>query len=307
MGFFFKGNNEILLSRIYDTSEDEQQPVVIEDCFSGLNIDKRYGTHDFIASQDSLHDESSASFDLDPLPSFSSFDEVQADCSCTSIRSERAQSAFTKQGSWRELLDERPRAIHLLIYLLCIFGAFTLISSRRTYGSHVELKANAAHTADLAGGAPPTCGARAPTLLARGAAAGARGARTILGAGWAGIGSHYCGPPNGRDFAQAPADVLDAACAQHDFCIERSLYPVAAAAPPRALYPVGVVDADRFRRCGIPLQSHRNPGFAGRIAECDRELLDSLAGGFHCAADPDLPKGPWCSSEGLAGRMPCDE
>ncbi len=185
--------------------------------------------------------------------------------------------------------------------------AFTLISSRRINGPHlVELKANAAHPADLAGGTPQTCGAR-PTLLARGAAVGARGARTLLGAGWAGIGSHYCGPPNGRDFAQAPADVLDAACAQHDFCIERSLYPVAAAAPPRALYPVGVVDADRFRRCGIPLQSHRHPGFAGRIAQCDRELLDSILGGFRCAADPDLPKGPWCDSASLAGRRPCDE
>jgi hypothetical protein len=40
----------------------------------------------------------------------------------------------------------------------------------------------------------------------------------------------YCGPANGREYQLAPIDGLDAVCAQHDYCIERSaalqhLYP----------------------------------------------------------------------------------
>lgn len=105
-----------------------------------------------------------------------------------------------------------------------------------------------------------------------------------------------------------PVDVLDAMCAQHDYCIERSRYLVGASdRAERLLYPIGVVDDDDFQRCGIPLQSHKNPNYGIRIKACDEEFLVSLNRGFGCAEDPDLPKSPWCFSASLAGRLTCSE
>jgi hypothetical protein len=96
----------------------------------------------------------------------------------------------------------------------------------------------------------------------------------LLGADWAGFGTHYCGPLNGGDFSLPPVDVLDAMCAQHDYCIERSRYLVGASdRAERLLYPIGVVDDDDFQRCGIPLQSHKNPNYGIRIKACDEEFL----------------------------------
>jgi hypothetical protein len=308
----FVGNptmNHLLFPSLF-----EEDLLPIQSCFSELtagSVEEELGA--FAASEflnaDLEYEEPSATSEEDNHCHSSSHPSSPGESDIRTSKS-HAEVLYSRNAAWRELLDDRPRTIHLLISLLCIAGAFGLISLRRSSGPHLlEHKSAAVHAFDLADRSdPPSCAARGPNILARGAAAGALGARVLLGAGWAGIGTHYCGPPNGRDLAQAPADILDAVCAQHDFCIERSLYPAAGAAgAPRALYPVGVVDPDRFRRCGIPLQSHRTPGFAARIAACDRELLDSVRAGFRCSADPALPKGPWCGSDALAGRRPCDD
>ena len=324
MGFAGKPQMSLLLPGVFEGFEGEEvtKPMSIQGCFPHLNA--ATAGEDLAASE--FVDFASSDF-LEPSLEFDEPSSFQTELSeetlsCKGSHGSNAPESsdecsrrpalarsYSKNALWREILDERPRTFHLLASLLCISSAFALISLRRSNGPHLmEHKSSVIHAFDLLDRAePPTCGARGPTLLARGAAAGAHGARALLGAGWAGIGTHYCGPPNGRDFSQAPSDVLDAACAQHDYCIERSLYPAGAAGLPRALYPVGVVDPDRFRRCGIPLQSHRTPGFAGRIAACDRELLDAVRGGFRCSADPALPKGPWCAAAALAGRRPCDD
>ena len=115
----------------------------------------------------------------------------------------------------------------------------------------------------------------------------------------------YCGPQNGHDFSRAPGDVLDTICAQHDYCIEKSMYYVKG--QHRLLYPMGAVDADRFLRCGIPVRSHTNPHFGCQIMACDRELIASLEHGFRCSDNPLLPKSPWCHDSRVVGLRHCQE
>lgn len=74
---------------------------------------------------------------------------------------------------------------------------------------------------------------------------------------------HYCGPSNGGEFEREPRDMLDAVCAQHDYCIERSRYNVRG--EKRSLYPVGELASEGFRRCGIPLRSHTHPAYGCQI------------------------------------------
>ena len=76
---------------------------------------------------------------------------------------------------------------------------------------------------------------------------------------------HYCGPSNGGEFDREPRDMLDAVCAQHDYCIERSRYNVGGVA--RSLYPVGESTKEGFRRCGIPLRSHTHPAYGCQIKQ----------------------------------------
>lgn len=117
---------------------------------------------------------------------------------------------------------------------------------------------------------------------------------------------HYCGPSNGRNFQLEPWDVLDATCAQHDYCIEKSTYWVEGLS--RTLYPIGELDErDEYKRCGIPMRSHTNPAFGCQISKCDREMLRSLQLGFKCSDNPDLPKSKWCSSERFLGKSQCVE
>jgi hypothetical protein len=164
-------------------------------------------------------------------------------------------------------MEERPRKRHLFLSLFCVLLAFLVISWRRGNMSHLL----GAKSSSRAGA--NTC-SRHPTLLARGVALAGLTTRVMLGADWAGFGKHYCGPLNGADFSHRPADVLDAMCAQHDYCIERSRYLVdPTAGRHRLLYPIGTVDDDNFHRCGIPLQSQSNPSFGARIHACDSEFL----------------------------------
>ena len=65
-----------------------------------------------------------------------------------------------------------------------------------------------------------------------------------------------------RDQRYRPADVLDAACAQHDYCIERSRYNNNST----LLYPVGMVEENGAVRCGIPLGSNTDPRYGCQVA-----------------------------------------
>ena len=163
-------------------------------------------------------------------------------------------------------VEERPRKRHLCLSLVCVILAFVVISWRR---GNFPLSPKLFPARAIP--PPNTCG-RHPTWFARGVALAGLTTRMVLGADWAGFGTHYCGPLNGADFTLPPIDVLDAMCAQHDFCIERSRYLVSASGE-RLLYPIGVVDDDDFQRCGIPLQSHSNPNYGTRIKACDEEFL----------------------------------
>ena len=125
--------------------------------------------------------------------------------------------------------------------------------------------------------------------------------RPPLAGGW----WFYCGPQNGKDFSQAPRDILDTICAQHDYCIEKSHYHVRG--EQRLLYPMGQVDADNYTRCGIPVRSHTNPHFGCQISACDREMLQSLEEGFRCSENPLLPKSAWCHDANVRGRLHCEE
>ena len=171
-------------------------------------------------------------------------------------------------GEIADAVEERPRKRHLCLSLVCVILAFLVISWRR---GNFPLAPKLFHSRNIP--PPNTCG-RHPTWFARGVALAGLTTRMLLGAEWAGFGTHYCGPLNGGDFSLPPVDVLDAMCAQHDYCIERSRYLVSTPdQAERLLYPIGVVDDDDFQRCGIPLQSHKNPKFGIRIKACDEEFL----------------------------------
>mmetsp|Transcript_10677 Transcript_10677/g.26968 ORF Transcript_10677/g.26968 Transcript_10677/m.26968 type:complete len:413 (+) Transcript_10677:204-1442(+) len=126
----------------------------------------------------------------------------------------------------------------------------------------------------------------------------------------------YCGPANGRNYELNPTDGLDAICAQHDYCIERSaelahLYPkvdrsggrerelrlLAVSEVARAMQ-AEIAPADELgqQQCGAPLGSWRAPSFAPRIAECDLAMLSSLAAGrVICPVGEGLPRSPICA------------
>ena len=175
---------------------------------------------------------------------------------------------FNMYGEHDLAVDERPRKRHICLSLACVVLAFLVISWRR---GNFPLSPKLFPTRNIP--PPNTCG-RHRTWFSRGVALAGLTTRMLLGADWAGFGTHYCGPLNGGDFSLAPVDVLDAMCAQHDYCIERSRYLVSVAdQAERLLYPIGVVDDDDFQRCGIPLQSHKNPNFGIRIKACDEEFL----------------------------------
>jgi hypothetical protein len=104
----------------------------------------------------------------------------------------------------------------------------------------------------------------------------------------------YCGPSNGREYRLTPVDGLDATCAIHDHCIENSdglshLYPKAErAADDEAPHASA--------KCGVPLGAWRNVDIAHRIAECDLQMLRSLAvGRVLCPAKGErLPRSHFC-------------
>ncbi len=178
----------------------------------------------------------------------------------------RNMNLYQNIGGEEIEVEERPRKRHLCLSLVCVFLAFIVISWRRgNFPLSPKLFPSRINPP------PNTCG-RHPTWFARGVALTGLTTRMLLGADWAGFGTNYCGPLNGADFSLPPIDVLDAMCAQHDFCIERSRYLVSASGE-RLLYPIGVVDDDDFQRCGIPLQSHSNPNYGTRIKACDEEFL----------------------------------
>lgn len=114
---------------------------------------------------------------------------------------------------------------------------------------------------------------------------------------------HYCGPSNGHDFLFRPRDSLDAMCAQHDFCIENSVYPIDGREA--LLYPKGSFDEETGEeRCGMPLRAWQNDAAYGQvISRCDQQLVNSVLWGFEC--DPDLPMSDWCFDDQLIGGMAC--
>ena len=141
--------------------------------------------------------------------------------------------------------------------------------------------------------------------------------RTSVGITWP--FGHYCGPANGQDHTLPPRDPVDAMCAQHDYCIEHSLYPVPAGvgaaaaaaaaaggggrsgAATAAAVPEGApLDAETHPgeggavKCGMPLRAwQHNRAYGEIIVRCDQQLADSLRFGFRCD-DPTLPRSPFC-------------
>lgn len=120
---------------------------------------------------------------------------------------------------------------------------------------------------------------------------------------------YYCGPSNGEDFRMKPRDALDATCAQHDFCIENSLYPVSSGGEHeksfKILFPKGSVDIETGEeRCGMPLRAwRRNADWAEQIMKCDQQMVNSIVQGFQC--DTSLPQSRFCFDEDLVGLKSC--
>lgn len=114
---------------------------------------------------------------------------------------------------------------------------------------------------------------------------------------------YYCGPSNGHDFSFRPRDSLDAMCAQHDFCIENSVYPIDGRET--LLYPKGSLDEETGEeRCGMPLRGWKIDAAWGQvISQCDQQLVNSVLRGFEC--DPNLPMSAWCFDDQLIGGMAC--
>lgn len=118
------------------------------------------------------------------------------------------QKRFDAEHIANSSAEPPPRKRHFCLSLALIALAFLLISWRR---SDSFLPSSSTPTSRSG-----TCG-RHPTWISRFVALAALATRMLLGADWAGFGTHYCGPLNGADFSLRPVDVLDAMCAQHDY------------------------------------------------------------------------------------------
>lgn len=114
---------------------------------------------------------------------------------------------------------------------------------------------------------------------------------------------YYCGPANGQEYMRHPKDPLDAICAQHDYCIEHSLFPLDDGST-QMLYPKGFVDVETEEtRCGLKLGSWKNAEWGARIMLCDQQLVESVVSGFACS--DELPMSPFCAEEAYLGKGPC--
>lgn len=124
--------------------------------------------------------------------------------------------------------------------------------------------------------------------------------RASVGLAWP--AGHYCGPSNGQEYRRKPRDPLDAICAQHDYCIEHTLFPDDEGRLMR-IYPKGETDEEGKMRCGMRLGSWRKRDWGALIMACDQQLVKSVWGGFQCSSA--LPRSKFCFDDSLIGQSPC--